>query len=51
MGSKANPSSPGSITMMGTNILNAAPMMGANCALRISFAARMRCTTRKSVVQ
>ncbi len=37
--------------MNGTNILKAAPMMGAILAERRSFAVRTRWTTRKSVVQ
>ncbi len=37
--------------MNGTAILKADPMIGAILALRRSFAASTRCTTRKSVVQ
>ena len=39
------------MTMSGTIILNAAPMMGASLAERRSFAEMTRWTTRKSVVQ
>jgi hypothetical protein len=50
-GNSASPSSPGRITINGTIILKAAPMIGAIFAERRSRAARTRCTTRKSVVQ
>ena len=51
IGSTANPSSPGRITINGTIILKAAPMIGAILAERRSRAASTRWTTRKSVVQ
>ncbi len=51
IGNTASPSKPGRITMAGSSILNAAPMMVAIFAERRSRAASTRCTTRKSVVQ
>jgi hypothetical protein len=47
----ATPSSPGRVTINGTHILNAAPMIVRLDAARRLFAAITRCTWRKSVHQ
>ena len=49
--STARPSRPGMVTISGTIILSAAPMIVPFCAERRSLATITRCTCRKSVHQ